>query len=190
MGFTGLLFDANCRFPAMSPICWSPPRPTTHGDPVLRLFAGASCRSLRRLSGWAICQPPASMVTGVVTGWMRIRHWHPTHCGGERRLAAEQAGFELGLPVHLFRLAGIYGPGRNQLLSGNVMARQSASSSPARFSAAFMWTILPACWQLPSQGRIRSVPIMSVTMSPARRRRWWPLPQNSWGLPLAAGDSL
>ena len=38
---------------------------------------------------------------------------------GARRLAAEQAwaafGRETGVPVHLFRLAGIYGPHRNQL---------------------------------------------------------------------------
>ena len=40
---------------------------------------------------------------------------------GHRRLLAEPQWLELwraqGLPVHLFRLAGIYGPGRNQLLS-------------------------------------------------------------------------
>jgi nucleoside-diphosphate-sugar epimerase len=40
---------------------------------------------------------------------------------GHRRLDAERAWLSLherhGLPVHLFRLAGIYGPGRNQLES-------------------------------------------------------------------------
>ena len=40
---------------------------------------------------------------------------------GQRRLAAEQRWLELwrqhALPVHLFRLAGIYGPGRNQLVA-------------------------------------------------------------------------
>ncbi len=40
---------------------------------------------------------------------------------GERRLAAEQAwlehGRKTGQPVHLFRLAGIYGPGRNALVT-------------------------------------------------------------------------
>jgi nucleoside-diphosphate-sugar epimerase len=39
---------------------------------------------------------------------------------GARRLAAERAWLDLhrhhGLPVHVFRLAGIYGPGRNTLL--------------------------------------------------------------------------
>ena len=43
----------------------------------------------------------------------------PTGPRGERRLAAEEGWLDLwrdhGLPVHLFRLAGIYGPGRNAL---------------------------------------------------------------------------
>jgi nucleoside-diphosphate-sugar epimerase len=45
----------------------------------------------------------------------------PNTTRGERRLKAEQNWLKLcndhGLPVHLFRLAGIYGPGRNQLLT-------------------------------------------------------------------------
>ena len=40
---------------------------------------------------------------------------------GRRRLAAEEAwtklAAEAGLPLHIFRLAGIYGPGRNQIRS-------------------------------------------------------------------------
>ncbi len=43
----------------------------------------------------------------------------PTGGRGRRRVAAEDAWIDLwlthGLPVHLFRLAGIYGPGRNAL---------------------------------------------------------------------------
>ncbi|MGE0003955.1 MAG: SDR family oxidoreductase [Parvibaculaceae bacterium] len=41
----------------------------------------------------------------------------PTTARGERRLAAETAWRAVGLPLHIFRLAGIYGPGRNQLIS-------------------------------------------------------------------------
>src|SRR4029079_13955960 len=41
----------------------------------------------------------------------------PTTARGERRLAAESAWRALDLPLHIFRLAGIYGPGRNQLVS-------------------------------------------------------------------------
>ena len=46
---------------------------------------------------------------------------NPTTARGQRRLEAERSWLRLhsdfGLPVHLFRLAGIYGPGRNQLLN-------------------------------------------------------------------------
>ncbi len=45
----------------------------------------------------------------------------PSGPRGERRLAAERAWLGLldrfGTPVHLFRLAGIYGPGRNALVT-------------------------------------------------------------------------
>jgi nucleoside-diphosphate-sugar epimerase len=41
----------------------------------------------------------------------------PTTARGERRLAAETAWRRLDLPLHIFRLPGIYGPGRNQLVS-------------------------------------------------------------------------
>ncbi|GGE51758.1 SDR family oxidoreductase [Actibacterium pelagium] len=36
----------------------------------------------------------------------------PSTVRGQRRVAAEAAWAELGLPLHIFRLAGIYGPGR------------------------------------------------------------------------------
>jgi len=39
----------------------------------------------------------------------------PTTTRGARRLAAEDQWRALGLPLHVFRLAGIYGPARNQL---------------------------------------------------------------------------
>lgn len=44
---------------------------------------------------------------------------HPTQARSKRRAEAEAAWLKLcrdhGVPVHVFRLAGIYGPGRNQL---------------------------------------------------------------------------
>lgn len=53
-------------------------------------------------------------------GWVdEAAALHPTGERGRRRVAAEAAWLELwrrhGLPVHLFRLAGIYGPGRSAL---------------------------------------------------------------------------
>ena len=49
----------------------------------------------------------------------------PTGLRGQRRAAAEAAWAALGLPLHIFRLAGIYGPGRNaiaQLRAGRAQA--------------------------------------------------------------------
>lgn len=47
--------------------------------------------------------------------------YNPSGMRGARRAAAEQGWRRLfeqqGCPVHIFRLAGIYGPGRNQLVS-------------------------------------------------------------------------
>lgn len=40
----------------------------------------------------------------------------PTTSRGKARLAAEQAWAGLDVPLHIFRLAGIYGPGRNPLV--------------------------------------------------------------------------
>ncbi len=39
----------------------------------------------------------------------------PTSARGRKRLSAEHAWQALTLPLHIFRLAGIYGPGRNQI---------------------------------------------------------------------------
>ena len=41
---------------------------------------------------------------------------HPTTERGRARLAAETAWAALNTPLHIFRLAGIYGPGRNPLI--------------------------------------------------------------------------
>jgi nucleoside-diphosphate-sugar epimerase len=91
--------------------------PGEAGDPVLNCHA----QDLRRIT-------PQLRWAGYLstTGVYGDRHGEwvdetsplaPSTTRGERRLAAETAWLELGLPLHIFRLAGIYGPGRNQLVS-------------------------------------------------------------------------
>ena len=91
--------------------------PGEAGDPVLKCHA----EDLRQLV-------PALEWAGYLstTGVYGDRHgeWvdetsplQPSTKRGERRLAAETGWLKLGLPLHIFRLAGIYGPGRNQLVS-------------------------------------------------------------------------
>jgi nucleoside-diphosphate-sugar epimerase len=92
--------------------------PGTHGDPVLAHHAA-------EIAGLVGLEWVGYLSTTGVYG-DRDGDWvdedsalRPTGPRGERRLAAEAGWLELwrdhGLPVHLFRLAGIYGPGRNAL---------------------------------------------------------------------------
>ena len=120
-GFRGLLFDDKLQIaPDVTHFLISAP-PDENGDPVLRSFQG----QLQRLSKQLLWVGYLS-TTGVYGD--RGGEWvdessplEPNTARGHRRLAAEQSWLKLhsehGLPVHLFRLAGIYGPGRNQLLT-------------------------------------------------------------------------
>jgi nucleoside-diphosphate-sugar epimerase len=88
-------------------------------DPVLKRFAGA-IGAIRRLR--AIVYLSTIGVYGDHGGaW--VDETSQTSPGSERgraRLAAEQQwralGASMSIPVHLLRLAGIYGPGRNLLI--------------------------------------------------------------------------
>ena len=90
--------------------------PDAEGDVVLDMHA----RDLESLSslewvGWL----GTTAVYGDTGGeWVDEESpLHPTIARAERRLAAERAWLDSGLPVHLFRLAGIYGPGRNAFVN-------------------------------------------------------------------------
>ena len=92
--------------------------PEDHGDPVVQRHRGeiaalASLRWLGYLSSTAVYGDSGGAWVDEATP--------PAPSGetGRRRLAAETSWLELGreheLPVHVFRLAGIYGPGRSAL---------------------------------------------------------------------------
>ncbi len=91
--------------------------PVGETDPVLRHHAG----DLAGLKGvkW-IGYLSTTGVYGDCDGdWVDERAGlHPTGARGRARVAVEQSWLDLvrvGLPVHVFRLAGIYGPGRSAL---------------------------------------------------------------------------
>lgn len=91
--------------------------PGEAGDPVLNCHRDDLARLAPTLR-WAGYLSTTGVYGDRQGEWVdEASPLQPTTARGERRLAAETAWRELGLPLHIFRLAGIYGPGRNQLVS-------------------------------------------------------------------------
>ena len=93
--------------------------PTAEGDPFLPSSV-AALRTFQSPVRW-IGYLSSTSVYGH-TGGAWVDELSPCNAGferGRRRIAAERDwcrfGSEIGVPVTVFRLAGIYGPGRNQL---------------------------------------------------------------------------
>ena len=79
---------------------------------------------------------------------------------GHRRLQAEQAWLSQGLPLHIFRLAGIYGPGRNQLLTvANGTAKRVVKPGQvfSRIHVADIAGVVQASINQPNPGRAYNV---------------------------------
>jgi nucleoside-diphosphate-sugar epimerase len=90
--------------------------PDNAGDPVFDLH-GAEIAKLRGLA-WAGYLSTTGVYGDRGGGWVdEESELKPSGERGRRRVAAEAAWLSLrrdhGLPVHIFRLAGIYGPGRS-----------------------------------------------------------------------------
>jgi nucleoside-diphosphate-sugar epimerase len=84
----------------------------------------------------------------------------PSTTRGHRRLAAETAWMELGLPLHIFRLAGIYGPGRNQLVSildGTAKRIVKKGQIFSRIHVEDIAGVLEASIEKPNPGRAYNV---------------------------------
>lgn len=93
--------------------------PGADGDPVLR-HHGADLAARAGQIGWAGYLSTTGVYGDRAGGWVdETSDLTPATMRGERRVEAEAGWCRLwtdsGLPVHLFRLAGIYGPGRNAL---------------------------------------------------------------------------
>ena len=122
-GFDAVRLDGEAPFdPAwldgVSHVVASAP-PGVAGDPVLRA-AGAALVAHAGGLRWVAYLSTTGVYGDRGGDWVDEESpLRPTTARGERRLAAERDWLALwrarGLPVHLFRLAGIYGPGRNQL---------------------------------------------------------------------------
>jgi nucleoside-diphosphate-sugar epimerase len=90
-----------------------PPDPS--GDPVLDVHGAAIAQAAARLQ-WIGYLSTTGVYGDRQGGWVdESSALTPTGERGRRRLAAETAWRDLPQPAHLFRLAGIYGPGRSAL---------------------------------------------------------------------------
>jgi nucleoside-diphosphate-sugar epimerase len=93
--------------------------PGEQGDPVLKGFGSELARRARQFQ-WVGYLSTTGVYGDHGGAWVdEATALTPNTERGQRRLVAEQQWLALhrdhGLPVHVFRLAGIYGPGRNTL---------------------------------------------------------------------------
>lgn len=120
-GFDGVVFDHLRGIPANVTHVVSSVPPDAAGDPVLQRF-GEDLRTKASQLKWVAYLSTTGVYGDHAGAWTaETTPLTPNTERGERRLQAEQAWLRLHrdhrLPLHIFRLAGIYGPGRNQLLS-------------------------------------------------------------------------
>lgn len=110
--------------------------PTPEGDPYLAAY-GPALAAGRPWVGYL----SSTGVYGNVPGGVATEQspTQPATTRGQQRLAAEQAVRALGDNIYTFRLAGIYGPGRNMLehiLKGDDLSRFSGGERVSRIHVA------------------------------------------------------
>jgi len=137
--------------------------PDAAGDPVLRHHGAdlAAARSLR----WVGYLSTTGVYGDRGGGWVDEESPRtPSGPRGRRRLAAEDAwlalGRDHGVPVHLFRLAGIYGPGRNALASvraGTAKRIVKPGQVFSRIHLDDLVAVLRASMARPIPGRVYNV---------------------------------
>ncbi len=167
-GYEGLVFDGTVPLPddafdGVTHAVVSAP-PGADGDPVLRQHArdfahrAAQFRWVSYLSTTGVYGDHGG---GLVTEDTPLT---PNTERGYKRLQAETQWLDLwrehGLPVHIFRLAGIYGPGRNQLLSlleGTAKRVIKPGQVFSRIHVDDIATILEASIAKPNPGRAYNV---------------------------------
>jgi nucleoside-diphosphate-sugar epimerase len=135
----------------------SPP-PAADGDPVLARHAGALATARAEWVGYL---STTSVYGDRGGGWVgEDDPLEPSGERGRRRVAAEAAWMATGLPVHCFRLAGIYGPGRSafdRLRAGRVQRVVKPGQVFSRIHVADIAAVLAASLARPDPGRAYNV---------------------------------
>ena len=134
--------------------------PDAAGDPVLAEHAA----DIARLPGlrWLGYLSTTGVYGDRGGGWVdETAALQPAGERGRRRVAAERGWLELGrahrLPVHLFRLAGIYGPGRSALdavRAGRAQRVDKPGQVFSRIHVADLVAVLRASMAAPNPGAV------------------------------------
>ena len=137
--------------------------PDESGDPVLDC-QGDDLTGLPGLA-WAGYLSTTGVYGSREGGWVdEDSGLRPSAARSKRRVAAEQAWLKAqeteGLPVHLFRLAGIYGPGRSMLdtvRAGRAKRIDRPGQVFSRIHVEDIATVLQASMARPWPGRVYNV---------------------------------
>jgi nucleoside-diphosphate-sugar epimerase len=132
--------------------------PDEVGDPVLDLHAGDLHAAGLAWAGYL----GTTAVYGDRGGeWVdETTPIDPTLARADRRARAEAAWLASGLPVHIFRLAGIYGPGRNpfvNLKTGTARRIVKPGQVFSRIHVEDIATVLEASIDRPNPGQVYNV---------------------------------
>jgi len=157
------LEDAGGRLADVTHMLISIPPQDDRGDPVLYHHARDIAR-LKKLK-WIGYLSTTGIYGDRRGDWVDAASAPaPTSARGRRRLRAEQDWLKLfrdhGLPVHIFRLGGIYGPGRGQLESlrrGKLRKIVKEGQYFSRIHIADIIQVLMASWRAPRPGRSYNV---------------------------------
>lgn len=160
---TAPIADVVAAFDGITHLLMSVP-PGADGDPVLNHHGGDIASRAADIA-WAGYLSTTGVYGDRAGGWVdETSELVPATERGRRRVEAE-AGWcrlwrESGLPIHLFRLAGIYGPGRNALetvRSGKARRVVKPGQVFSRTHVADIATILEASIARPNPGAAYNV---------------------------------
>lgn len=133
--------------------------PADGGDPVLAL-AETELMQARHLS-WVGYLSTTGVYGDHQGGWVdETTPTAPSTDRGRARVAAETGWQALGLPLHVFRLAGIYGPGRGpfeKILAGKARRIIRPGQVFGRIHVEDVATVLRASMLRPEPGAIYNV---------------------------------
>lgn len=135
--------------------------PDAEGDPILRLVGEDIAKAAPNLQ-WVGYLSTTGVYGDHDGGWVdEGSDLDPATVRGQRRVKAERAWLDMpGLPVHVFRLAGIYGPGRGpfaKLRRGVAQRVIKKNQVFSRIHVEDIAQVLKASIDAPNPGRVYNV---------------------------------